>query len=736
MSEIQLERPVLATESALESLRALQRVTLGDPEVCVAVLDGPVDVSHPCFRGGDLRRLDTLVQDPAGVGAMSAHGTHVTSVIFGQPQSPLLGIAPRCRGLLVPVFRDDQQDYLSQLDLSRAIEQAVQEGAHIINISGGERAPRGEPQPMLARALQFCSDNNVLVVAAAGNDGCDCLHVPAGVASSLAVGAMTAAGEPLESSNWGETYRSNGVLAPGEEIPGAVPGGGIAPLTGSSFATPIVAGLAALLLTIQRRNGEPMNPQAVRKAILDSALPCYPREALECAPYLAGTLNVPGAYDLTTRGGTTTVPDLAAGPIPSQAAEAVRQAVAGAGVAPSAAPSSAEHGGQAVGATGQPTDATGHAVQGPSLASDVASAPLGGAVTPAAAEAPGALAPPASQAGARDTAQAVSASAPPGGTVAGAPPPTRATLGGVRPSTDCNCHPGPASKIFAIGNIDTDFGSLAIKDSFQINMPEVEGGGSPPLTIAANPYDPRQLADYLDALPHESTRLTWTLNLDKTPIYAIEARDSYPEVVYQPLRDALRNQSLAPDDPNFISRVSIPGLLTTRTTCLYSGQRVPVVEVPPSYALFTWNEQAVVDEVIRVVSSHQPKADTAFVRMTVRNFLDKVYYELRNLGQTSPDRALNFAATNVFSLTSDLAKGILSGETIPTSDTPSLYTLDTITVSKSPYERVDSDCWDVKVQFFSPVNDRAARAVYQMTMDVSELVPVQIAPTHTFLVAV
>ena len=121
--------------------------------------------------------------------------------------------------------------------------------------------------------------------------------------------------------------------------------------------------------------------------------------------------------------------------------------------------------------------------------------------------------------------------------------------------------------------------------------------------------------------------------------------------------------------------------------------------------------------------------------MTVRNFLDKVYYELRNLGQTSPDRALNFAATNVFSLTSDLAKGILSGETIPTSDTPSLYTLDTITVSKSPYERVDSDCWDVQVRFFSPVNDRAARAVYQMTMDVSELVPVQIAPTHTFLVA-
>ena len=64
-----------------------------------------------------------------------------------------------------------------------------------------------------------CEDNNVLVVAAAGNDGCACLHVPAAVPSVLAVGAD---GKPLETSNWGEAYRSNGILAPyriGESVP-------------------------------------------------------------------------------------------------------------------------------------------------------------------------------------------------------------------------------------------------------------------------------------------------------------------------------------------------------------------------------------------------------------------------------------------------------------------------------------------------------------------------------------
>ena len=214
-----------------------QSAMLGDPRICVAVLDGPVDLSHPCFAGADVRRLDTLVQDPAGQGPMSVHGTHVTSLIFGQPGSPVIGIAPRCRGLIAPVFRDFDERPLSQLDLARAIEQAVQEGAHVINISGGQQAPEGQAEGMLERALRLCEDNNVLVVAAVGNDGCACLHVPAAVPTVLGVGALGADGKPLETSNWGEAYRSNGILAPGENIKGAAPGGGTVSLTGSSFAT-------------------------------------------------------------------------------------------------------------------------------------------------------------------------------------------------------------------------------------------------------------------------------------------------------------------------------------------------------------------------------------------------------------------------------------------------------------------------------------------------------------------
>jgi subtilisin family serine protease len=128
----------------IDGLSSLWKETLGDPGVCVAVIDGPVDETHPCFKGANLRRLETLVTDVAGSGRMSAHGTHVTSLIFGQPPGPVHGVAPRCRGLIIPVFRDEASSPLTQLDLARAIEQAVQEGAHIINISGGERSPTGE----------------------------------------------------------------------------------------------------------------------------------------------------------------------------------------------------------------------------------------------------------------------------------------------------------------------------------------------------------------------------------------------------------------------------------------------------------------------------------------------------------------------------------------------------------------------------------------------------------------
>ena len=172
----------MADITAIPGIVDLRRHARGDPCVCVAVLDGPVDRDHPCFAGANLTPLATLASGRATGGGMSRHGTHVASVIFGRHDGRVPGLAPGCRGLIVPILSDEER-HLSQLDLARAIDQAVKAGAHVSNVSGGQRVPTSEAEDLLARAIRHARDRNVLIVAAAGNDGCACLHVPAAVAS-------------------------------------------------------------------------------------------------------------------------------------------------------------------------------------------------------------------------------------------------------------------------------------------------------------------------------------------------------------------------------------------------------------------------------------------------------------------------------------------------------------------------------------------------------------------------
>ena len=290
--------------TTIEGLLDLWDKTIGDPRINIAVLDGPVDQAHPSLTTANLTQLETLASETADQGTASQHGTHIASVIFGQHDGPIKGIAPQCRGMLVPVFTDGDDGSIapcSQLDLARAITQAVNAGAHVINISGGELSPSGTAHPLLADAVQTCADNNVLIVAAAGNEGCDCLHVPGALPSVLAVGAMSAQGLPLDFSNWGEQYQFQGVLAPGENILGAAPNGGTVTQSGTSYATPIVSGIAALLLSLQRKLDQEPDPQAVRAAILESAYSCDPEAVSDCRPFMVGSLNISGATFLSIK---------------------------------------------------------------------------------------------------------------------------------------------------------------------------------------------------------------------------------------------------------------------------------------------------------------------------------------------------------------------------------------------------------------------------------------------------
>ncbi|CAL9350426.1 S8 family serine peptidase [Streptomyces sp. enrichment culture] len=854
---------------------------LGSPQVRVAVLDGPVDFAHPCFAGADLTRLATLVPDAAGTGLMSLHGTHVTSLLFGQPGSPVTGLVPRCRGFVLPVFRESPDGGVSrvpQLDLARAVEQAVTAGAHIINISGGERSTDGRAEAMLERALRLCADNGVLVVAAVGNDGCDCLQAPAATPTVLAVGATDADGEPLDINNWGPAYRANGVLAPGRDIEGAAPGGRLASLTGSSFATPAVTGVAALLVAQQIAEGRDPDPLAAGRAILASASrpPCAPDDAPQCRRFLGGRLAASRAFDLIRQGsvvpravpgGSVTVTGGPSTPRTTHAEPKGRAILmdtnavhahageATEGLSAAAAPPPAATG-ATLAAVPQapplpPVPQTAPAVA-PPPAPPQAQAPS--PAPPAPPPWPGAVSQPAPQAappgyeqgnGAQAAGQVYAAGAQPTGQVyagqvyaAGAqpagpayaapvqpaaqptaPPVYRAETPvaaqpaapvpaeqGVRPSCpDCGGTCGGRTSggtsanmgavasgdgrqlIFAIGTIGFDYRTEARRDSFRQQMPvEVREATAehPEQEVQPNVYDPRQLHDYLAKNPWACDKLTWTLNMDATPLYALEAETpvgmdwtrpiitdrkapptavrreatkavtddtgqlaaiietlSYPPVstIYRTFRDAIVCQIEQRESDSYVSRVSVPGVLTDRTVRLFSGQVVPVVEVK-SRGLYAWEERSFVKVVVQTLRNNLAdrgvKLDArqgANVEKTVITVLDKIYWQFRNLGQSSADRALNFAGTNAFSIAEGMATGMLAASQVPGGEESHLYSLDTIRVSKSPFCRPGSDCQDVVLTYFDPENDRRAKFSQLYTFDVSDELPVSLAPTHTFI---
>lgn len=750
---------------------------LGVPDVCIAVLDGPVDLSHPCFEGADLTRIDTLVQDPPGRGPMSVHGTHVTSLLFGQPGSTLVGLAPRCRGLILPIFPDAAGMKVPQLDLARAIERAVQEGADVINISGGERASDGSADSMLERALRLCEDNGVLVVAAVGNDGCDCLQVPAAMPSVLAIGAAGSDGRPLEVNNWGGAYRTNGVLAPGQDIEGASPGGGRQRLTGSSFATPLASGVAALLISAQLQQGRDADPQAAGKAILDtaSAHPCSPSDAPECRRNLAGDLNAKGAYDLVSSRGRAPLIAVDVAPVPSSPAQQHQtqawETISGPGVSAAGEPSS-------LGAPQSEPNEGARAMTTQTIQADE---------------------------GAHGSAQAPNAETLTSGPESGVDVSPHG--GGVRPSCECGGSPatgcscggngGHRQLIYAIGTIGYDYMTDACRDAFRQQMPAFTvpaSNGMPERELAPNPYDGEQLSDFLADNPWLSDKVTWLLQHDATPIYALEPEEpagldwSRPVVTKKKATegkgaeegeggdeydfDAPGGNSLQRQFKYLLETLSHPPVSapsTTRSrphlarvyprrahrsnssTVLRAGRSGGQGEAP---GVHTWNETALVTGVVGAIRQAERDAkkpvqeqgqtvakarigmSDAELNNLILAFLNKIYYQFRNLGQSSADRALNFAGTNTYMIADTVKDGLLSGSMVPGPNDEGrqhMYALDSIQVSKGPYCRPGSDCQDVTVTFFDPENDQRAKVSYLFTYDVSYHLPVSLAPVHQFL---
>jgi len=261
--------------------------------VTVAVIDDGVDFAHPDLAsqawtnpgesggGKETNGVDDdgngYVDDVHGanvcfdaadgvlhVAGADFHGTSVSSVIAGAANGVgMTGVAPDARIMGVRFLISDKCDTDSYAVL--AIQYAVAMGAKIINASWGGPFP----SPALEAAISAANDAGVLFIAASGNDGSSLKHWPAAsdLPNVLSIGAIDPDGTMAPYSNYGSWVD---LAAPGTDIclARATPfsTATFCGWSGTSFATPFVAGEAALLA--QAQPSLLGNPGALRSKLI------------------------------------------------------------------------------------------------------------------------------------------------------------------------------------------------------------------------------------------------------------------------------------------------------------------------------------------------------------------------------------------------------------------------------------------------------------------------------------
>ncbi len=221
----------------------------------------------------DLTQRDYGNRDVMGPDAL--HGSHVSGIIGAvlDPKEGIQGVAQSVRIMMVRTVPDgDERDK----DVANAIRYAVDNGAQVINMSFGK--PYSPQKSVVDAAVKYADAHGVLMVHAAGNDGEDIdlghnfptpYYLDGGHANNwIEVGASTwVGGDSLAASfsNYGKQRVD--VFAPGVDILSTIPGNKFERDQGTSMASPVVAGLAALIMSYYPN----LTATEVRDVILQSA---------------------------------------------------------------------------------------------------------------------------------------------------------------------------------------------------------------------------------------------------------------------------------------------------------------------------------------------------------------------------------------------------------------------------------------------------------------------------------
>jgi subtilisin family serine protease len=221
-----------------------------------------------------------------GATDVDGHGTHVAGIIAaGDNGVGVVGVAPSAR--ILPVRTLDATGSGLSSDIAKGITWAVDHGANVINLSLGSDAESSA----VDAAVAYATSHNVDVVAAAGNTGPGApAEFPAALPAVIAVAALDEDGTVA-------TYSTRGsyvdVAAPGTSILSTYPPSTWARLSGTSMASPHVAGLVALVIGGRGK----VAPSSMLSRIKATATDAGPRGA--DSAYGAGRINPIALFNAT-----------------------------------------------------------------------------------------------------------------------------------------------------------------------------------------------------------------------------------------------------------------------------------------------------------------------------------------------------------------------------------------------------------------------------------------------------
>ena len=433
--------------------------------------------------------------------------------------------------------------------------------------------------------------------------------------------------------------------------------------------TAVVSGVAALLLSVARSENYRLGALDIRRILIDSAVPCELEGEGASDRYLAGSLDASAALTMLRQIGTTTHSPIS---LPATPLQSGLVGCGGNGEGePLAIGSSEMSNSTPEQSDPTPVEALGLSPSACECESKAEDEPEKAVFKPQSSS-PMLLSSPTTQFIAQSGISA-----------------------GVN-QLACSCGAAqPPQIVYALGALWFDFGTEARYDAL------VQQLGDP---VRAN--TPSELFSFLGENLHFASGLTFILMQDQIPLYAVQPGGPFALEIYRAMLDALTSSI---DSAGSEQRVSVPGYIVGATR-LMNGMAVPVV-YPDLRGMYKWRPEDLVSATRQVVPADEASDDE------ILNFLNRVYYELRNLGVAPQERAINFAATNAYQARAAFA-----------DSTARRHALDSIKVVKSPICRPDSDCWDVQLQMFDPENERRAGRIYRYTVDVSEVLPVTVGP--------